>query len=259
MGNMIELISHDSIIEVGLNRPDAFNAFNLEMMTDMAEQMNKIASDEKIRGVVITGRGKAFCAGGDLAWIADYSEDYSASFHRLAAQFHAMILEIRRMKKPVVAAINGAAAGGGFSIALACDFRIMEESAVMKQAYTSSGLCLDGGGSYTLPKLVGLAKALEIAAFDEVINADKALEWGLITQKVAKGEALHTALDILKELVQKSTNAFGVVKNLINDSYNQSFESILENERASLAACGKHKDGVEGISAFLEKRKPKFI
>lgn len=258
MEDLIQVKTEEKIATVTLNRPKAFNAFNLEMITELSNKLNDLASNELVRGVCITGNGKAFCAGGDLAWVTEYSERFGSSFHRLAVQFHAAILEIRRMKKPVIAAINGIAAGGGFSLALACDFRILEKSAVLRQAYTSNGLCIDGGGTYTLPRLVGMAKALEIAAFDQPITAEKALEWGLTTQVVEDGKSVEAAVDLLKQLANGSIHAFGTVKNLLNDSFDQSFESTLEAERNGLSLCGNHADGKEGINAFTEKRKPVF-
>lgn len=258
MEETITVVKEGSIAIVKLNRPKAYNAFNLEMITSLANEVNSIAVDESIRGMMITGEGKVFCAGGDLAWVEEFSSIYGTSFHRLAVQFHAAILEIRRMHKPVVAAINGIAAGGGFSLALACDFRVMDESAVLRQAYTSNGLCIDGGGTYTLPRLVGMAKALEIAAFDEPISAEQALEWGLITKIADSGSAASAALEMLNDLIKGSNHSFGLVKNLLNDSHNQSFETTLELERQGLAKCGNHRDGIEGINAFKEKRKPVF-
>ena len=179
MSELIELVKTDVIAKIALNRPEAYNAFDYELVSQLANQLTTLAGDDNVRGVVITGKGKAFCAGGDLKWALGSPARPGAAFHTLASQFHLAILEIRRMKKPVVAAVNGVAAGGGFSLALACDFRVMEKSAVLRQAYTSNGLCIDGGGTFTLPRLVGYARALEIAAFDEPISADQALSWGL--------------------------------------------------------------------------------
>ena len=139
-----------SILQITLSRPEAYNALNLPMMQMLAESLAASAQDDSIQGVVITGAGKAFCAGGDLKWISQQSDDFGSTLHKLAPQFHIGIAEIRRMRKPVVAAINGVAAGGGFSLALACDFRVMAESAVLRQAYTSSGLSIDGGGTFSL-------------------------------------------------------------------------------------------------------------
>jgi 2-(1,2-epoxy-1,2-dihydrophenyl)acetyl-CoA isomerase len=162
------------------------------------------------------------------------------------------------MKKPVVAAVNGVAAGGGFSLALACDFRVMEKSAILRQAYTSNGLCIDGGGTFTLPRLVGYARALEIAAFDAPISADQALSWGLVTKVVEDGQALVEATAMAQLLSRRALNSFAWTKKLITDSFNTSFEAQLELERAALEACADHPDGREGLTAFSEKRKPNY-
>jgi len=162
------------------------------------------------------------------------------------------------MKKPVVAAINGVAAGGGFSLALACDFRVMDESAVLNQAYTSAGLCIDGGGTFTLPRLVGYARALEIAAFDKPIPASRALDWGLVTKVTAGGQALDEGMTMARDLAGRSLNSFAWTKKLITDSFSTSFETQIETERAALEACADHPDGQEGLRAFAEKRKPRF-
>lgn len=258
MSEYIDIKQHDSIVEIALNRPEAYNAFNYEMVSQLATHLTTLAGDNNVRAVVISGRGKAFCAGGDLKWALEYSNRPAAAFHALAAQFHLAILEIRRMHKPVVAAINGVAAGGGFSMVLACDFRIMEESAVLRQAYTSSGLCIDGGGSFTLPRLVGYARAMEIAAFDEPISSARALDWGLVTKVVGDGQASGEALEMAQLMAQRSLNSFAWSKKLITDSFSTSFETQIENERAALEACADHPDGREGLTAFSEKRKPQF-
>jgi len=258
MSELIEVNRHDKCVEIGLNRPETYNAFNLELLVQLTEQLIAAATDCGVKGVVIAGRGKAFCAGGDLKYAVDFPDGAPAGFHRLAAQFHLAIIEIRRMRKPVVAAIHGAAAGGGFSLALACDFRVMEKSARLIQAYTSNGLCIDGGGTFTLPRLVGLARSLEIAAFDKPISADQALDWGMVTQVVDDGQAVDEALSMLQQLSQRSIQSFGWTKKLLTDSFSTSFESQIEMERAGLCDCAGHPDGQEGLNAFVEKRKPVF-
>ena len=258
MNKFIDVKQNGKITEVVLNRPDAYNAFNLEMIMEFARHLTDLASDDSVRGIIIAGSAKAFCAGGDLKWAVGFSEKAGASFHTLAAQLHLAVLEIRRMKKPVVAAINGTAAGAGFSLALACDFRIMEQSAILRQAYTSNGLCIDGGGTFTLPRIVGLARSLEIAAFDNPITSEKALQWGLATKIVDDGAAVGEAIKMLNRLAENSTHSFGWSKRLITDSFNNSFESHLELEREGLSDCANHPDGQEGLKAFIEKRKPVF-
>ena len=258
MSELIEIKQHDAIAEVALNRPEAYNAFNYEMVAQLANHLTTLASDNNVRAVVITGNGKAFCAGGDLKWALEYSNRPAGAFHTLAGRFHLAILEIRRMQKPVVAAINGVAAGGGFSLALACDFRVIEKSAALRQAYTSSGLCIDGGGTFTLPRLVGYARALEIAAFDDPISSTRALDWGLVTKVVEDGLALGEACGMAQQIARGSLNSFAWSKKLITDSFNTSFETQIENERAALEACADHPDGLEGLKAFSEKRKPNY-
>ena len=150
------------------------------------------------------------------------------------------------------------AAGGGFSLALACDFRVMEKSAVLRQAYTSNGLSIDGGGTFTLPRLVGLTRALEICAFDKPISSEKALKWGLVTKVAEDGRGLEEATAMAEELAQMSMQSFRYSKQLITDSFSNTFESHLELERAALRRCAAHPDGQEGMQAFMEKRKPEF-
>ena len=258
MSESITVTSNNGISVVTLNRPEAFNALDLEMGETMARHLVALGSDRRARGIVISGSGKAFCAGGDLKWALSRDAGVGAAFHELAGHFHLAITEIRRMPKPVIAAVNGVAAGGGFSLALACDFRVMAKSAVLRQAYTSSGLCLDGGGTFNLPRLVGLARALEIAAFDQPIPAEQALAWGLATKVVDDGTALAAAIKMAEELAQKSLNAFGAAKELLTDSFDTSLETQIERERKALAACAEHPEGQEGLKAFSEKRKPRY-
>jgi 2-(1,2-epoxy-1,2-dihydrophenyl)acetyl-CoA isomerase len=220
--------------------------------------LSAAAKDPMAQGVIITGNGKAFCSGGDLKWISTQKEQPGPVLYRLAPEFHRSIVEIRRMAKPVVAAINGIAAGGGFSLALACDFRVMSESAVMRQAYTSSGLSIDGGGSFALPRLVGLARSLEIMAFDQPISPARALEWGLVTQVVPDGQAVTAAIDMLQKLTSGSLHSFAWSKRLMLDSFDHDLETQLELERQGISECAAHPDGQEGLKAFVEKRKPSF-
>jgi len=246
------------IATVLLNRPEIFNAFDLDMISLFASRLTALAVDDSVRGVVISGAGRAFCAGGDLRWAQSFPQGPAAAFHALASRFHQAVLEIRRMNKPVVAAVNGTAAGGGFSLALACDFRVMERSAVLRQAYTSNGLCIDGGGTFTLPRLVGLARALEIVAFDRPISSEQALAWGLTTRVVEGGRSMEEALQMAREVANVSLNSFGWSKQLLTDSCNTAFEAQIERERAGLCSCAAHPDGKEGLQAFVEKRKPVF-
>jgi 2-(1,2-epoxy-1,2-dihydrophenyl)acetyl-CoA isomerase len=258
MAESIKLKKDGEVTEVLLNRPEAFNAFDLDMIESLENCLIHLAADDSVSALVISGEGKTFCAGGDLKWALNFPGGAAAAFHELAARYHQAIMEIRRMRKPVIAAINGIAAGGGFSMALACDFRVMVQSAVLRQAYTSNGLCIDGGGTFTLPRLVGLARALEIVAFDRPISSEQALNWGLVTKVVEDGHALEEALKMAHELANISLHSFGWCKTLLTDSFNTAFETHIERERTGLSDCAAHPDGQEGLKAFTEKRKPVF-
>jgi 2-(1,2-epoxy-1,2-dihydrophenyl)acetyl-CoA isomerase len=258
MSGTIEINVDEGIALVELDRPQAYNAFDFDVICLLRDELTVLARDVSVRAVVMTGRGKAFCAGGDLKWVLGQGGRAGDAFHGLAQAYHAAITEIRRMAKPVIAAINGIAAGGGFSMALACDFRVMDQSAVLRQGYTSNGLSIDGGGTFSLPRLVGLARALEIAAFDPAIPADKALDWGLVTRVVEDGTCVAEATAMARDLAGRSLSSFAASKRLLTDSYGKSFEQVLEDERRYLAVCADSPDGVEALAAFVEKRKAVF-
>ncbi len=248
----------ENIATVLLNRPHAFNAFDLALTECFAEHLIGLATDRNIRAVVISGEGGAFCAGGDLKYVHSFPRGPSSALHELAGRFHQAVLEIRRMPKPVIAAINGAAAGGGFSLALACDFRIMAKSTYLRQAYTSRGLSIDGGGSFMLPRLVGLGRALEIMAFDRPISSEQALALGLVTKVVKDEDLMEEATEMARELASGSSASFGWSKSLLTDSFGSSFETQIERERMGICACAETPEGAEGLRSFAEKRKPVF-
>lgn len=258
MNDSVLIQKHESILQLTLNRPEAYNALNLDMMERLAETLSSAARDSSIKGILLTGNGKAFCAGGDLKWISQQTEEAGSVLYRLAPQFHLSIVEIRRMAKPVIAAINGIAAGGGFSLALACDFRVMAQSATLRQAYTSSGLSIDGGGSFALPRLVGLARAMEIMAFDQPISSAQALEWGLVTKVAPDDEVISATLTLLTDLTRTALHSFAWSKKLMTNSFNNTLETQLELERQGISDCAAHPNGREGMRAFVEKRKPSF-
>ena len=258
MPESMELTRDGQIAVLFLNRPHVLNAFDLDMLKEFLARMMSFATDDAVRGVVLSGRGRAFCAGADLKMALGAPHGLPAVFHEGAGRLHQVILEIRRIKKPVIAAINGIAAGAGFSMALACDFRVMARSAAMQLGYPSSGLCIDGGGTFNLPRIVGLARAIEIAAFDRPIFAEEAQTLGLVTRVVEDGQALGEAVSMARELAERSLNSFGWSKQLLTDSFNTSFETHIEHEREGIRSSVVSRDGQEGIRAFVEKRKPVF-
>jgi 2-(1,2-epoxy-1,2-dihydrophenyl)acetyl-CoA isomerase len=259
MESRIRLTEENGLACITLNRPEAYNALDGALLKGLAERMIALGLDEAVRGVVITGEGKAFCSGGDLKAIKSFPQGMAQGVYELATFFHQAVQEIHRMNKPVIAAVNGVAAGGGFSLALACDFRVMARSAILRQAYTSSGLSLDGGASFILPRLVGLARAMEIVAFDRPISSDQALAWGLVTDVVDDSQVVGAAKETALRLAKGSLHAFGVCKALLIDSFHTSLETQLDRERLGISHCLAHRDGREGVNAFMEKRSPVFI
>jgi len=258
MGASVLLKQDGAIATLTLNRPEAFNAIGLELAQELTAHVQSVAADKGVRAIIITGAGRAFCAGGDLKWTLAYPQGPGAALRKLAGEVHLAITNIRRIPKPVIAAINGVAAGGGFSLALACDFRVMSSEASLRQAYTSAGLCLDAGGSFMLPRLIGLARAIEIAALDEPISADRALAWNLVNQVVERSHVEAAAVNLARQLNQRSLNSFAWSKRLLNDSFETALETQMEREREGIATCAEHPDGREGLQAFQDKRKPRF-
>lgn len=258
MAEAVRVEREAGIARVVLHRPDVLNALDLDVAQGLVDALGGVALADEIRVVVVTGEGRGFCAGGDLGWALRQPEGPAAAIHRLAGTFHRAITEIRRMGKPVVAAINGVAAGAGFSLALACDFRVMARNAVLRQAYSSAGLCMDGGGTFTLPRLAGAARAFEIATLDPAIGAEQALEWGLVNRLAGEGEALAAALELARDLLARSTSSFARTKALLDRAFETSLEEQLEREREAIVACAASADGQEGIRAFTEKRRPAF-
>ena len=254
----VELSKIDRIAQLTLNRPETLNALDLPTARELSGMLLALSTDPAIHGVIITGAGKAFSAGGDIKRALAHPHGPAAAFHELATHVHLCVTEIRRMRKPVIAAINGVAAGGGFSLALACDFRIMAATARLKQGFTSNALCIDAGGTFILPRLVGLARALEIATFDEPIAANQALAWGLVTKVVSSEQLLEAAIQMARTIGEKSLHTFGWTKTLLTDAFDTPWEAQLEQERRGLVNCVAHADGLEGMRAFLEKRRPKY-
>jgi 2-(1,2-epoxy-1,2-dihydrophenyl)acetyl-CoA isomerase len=226
----------------------------LDMMKMLGVALSSADTDNAINGVLLTWKGKAFCAGGDLKWISQQKEEAGSVLYRLAPQFHLSIVEIRRMEKPVLAAINGIAAGGGFSLALACDFRVIAQSATLRQAYTSSGLSIDGGGSFALPRLVGLARAMEIMAFDQPISSARALEWGLATKVVPDDEVISAALTVLNDLAKNALHSFAWSKKLMTNSFNNTLETQLDGKTGHQRLCrsSERTGGHQGVRRETE-------
>ncbi|MCB0195766.1 MAG: enoyl-CoA hydratase/isomerase family protein [Anaerolineae bacterium] len=250
---------HESIATITINRENVYNAIDLPTAEALRQRLMDIEHDSTVRAVVITGTGAAFCSGSDLHFAQEVNPDAPGySFLALTDVLHDSISRIRKMSKPVIAAINGPAAGAGFFLALACDLRIMAKSAYLKQSNTSNGLSIPAGGTFTLPRLIGMAKALEIALLDEPIPAEQALRLGLVTKLSSDTQLFDEAQQLARRVAQMPINTLGRVKRLMNKSYYATLDEQLESERLEIAASANEAEGREGIAAFLEKRQPDY-
>lgn len=244
---------------ITLHRPAVLNAIDMEMATLLKTSLQKASADQRVRTVILTGAGRGFCAGGDLHFaVAANPEQPGDSFLALTQVLHAAIVELRNMGKPVIAAINGPAAGAGFFLALACDLRVMAEGAYLKQSNTSYGLAIPAGGAFLLPRLVGLGRALEIAMIDEPITAARAVELGLVTKVVPDARVLAAAQQVAEQAGRRAGDALARTKQLMNSAFYHTLEEHLHLARQAIAASANSPEGREGVAAFLEKRQPNF-
>ena len=256
--NLLDFKIDGAIATITLNRPDAANAFNLELATELNHAANVCQYNPNIRAVVLTGKGKLFSAGGDLSVMSEAGDQVDAALKQLTDQLHSAFSTLMRMRAPLIVAVNGPAAGIGLSLALIGDITIASEKASFTLAYTAAGLSPDGGSTYLLPRVVGIKRAKEMMITNRRLTAAEALEWGMINQVVAPEVLLDETLTLAKSIAQGATNAFGSVKSLVLSSFCESFESQMVLEVEAISRNAMSKDGQEGIQAFLNKRQPEF-
>lgn len=254
----IILEQYEGIAKITLNRPEAANGINLPLARELLLAAIHCDEDPGVRAVLITGSGKMFCAGGDLKSFATYGDAISAKLKELTTHLHAAISCFARMNAPVIVAVNGTAAGAGFSLAVAGDLVLAAQSAKFTMAYTAAGLSPDGSSSYYLPRLIGLRKTQELMLTNRRLSAQEAMEWGAINRVVPDEDLQQVAADLAVQIASGPTLANGVVKKLLHSSFNNGLESQMEMEARFIAAMAKQLDGQEGIKAFMEKRKPEF-
>jgi 2-(1,2-epoxy-1,2-dihydrophenyl)acetyl-CoA isomerase len=248
----------EGVARVTLNRPESFNAMNMEMCRELAALALDCQEREDVRAVLITGAGKAFCAGGDLASFQAQGDGLTRHVTEMATVLHVAISRLARMEAPVVAAVNGVAAGAGFSLVTACDLVLAAESARFTMAYTRAGLSPDGSGTYFLPRIVGLRRAMEMALTNPVLSASEAQAWGIVNRVLPDDACLDEAGRLARSLAAGPTRAYGAVKKLLATSFDDSLEGQLERETHYIAEMTRTADAREGIAAFLEKRRPTF-
>ncbi len=253
----IEVDTRGAVAVVTLNRPDNSNTLNLQMAMDLLAAAMTCGRNSAVRAVVLTGAGKNFSFGGDLRGMMAKGKSADAYLHELTTYLHAAISHFVRMDAPVIAAVNGTAAGAGVGLVAMADLAICAASAKFNLAYTSVGLTPDAGTSFLLPRIVGAKRAMELILLNRSITAQQALSWGLVNEVVPDGEVMPAALRMGEQLASGATRAFGQAKRLLANSLG-ALESQMVLESQTIADQAGSAEGLEGITAFLEKRKPDF-
>lgn len=253
----IQLTIKNKVAVITLNRPEVFNSFNREMALALQETLDACEQNDEVRAIVLTGNGKAFCAGQDLKEVT--SPELNPGFKKILEEhYNPIILKIRNLKKPIVGAVNGVAAGAGANIALACDIVVANQHASFIQAFSLIGLIPDSAGTYFLPRLIGFQKASALAMLGDKISAEEAERLGMIYKYVAPESFDETIQKLALKLANMPTKALGMIKELLNSSMTNTLEEQLAMESKYQIEAAQSDDYAEGVAAFIEKRKPNF-
>ncbi len=255
--NLIEVKIENNVAWISLNRPEVFNSFNREMALQLQKALDDCATNSNVRALIITGTGKAFCAGQDLKEVTD--PELNPGFRKILEEhYNPIIQKIRTIEKPIIAAVNGVAAGAGANIALACDIVVATEQASFIQAFSKIGLVPDSAGTFFLPRLIGFQKASALMMLGDKVSAPEALTIGMI-YKIFPIALFEEEVKILAEnLAQMPTKAIGLTKRLLNQSMGNNLEQQLKLESDLQIEASSSYDYNEGVTAFVEKRKPEF-
>ncbi len=246
----------DGVVTITFNRPEVRNAFNDVMADEVQAALKTAEREETVRCIVITGAGQGFCAGQDLAAIRERGE---VSFREhLQKTYHPIVAKLRSIEKPIIAAINGAAAGAGWGMALACDIRYAADTAKFRLAFSGIGLAPDSGASFFLPRMIGLGRALELAYTNDLLDANGALSLGLVNKVFPADQLMPAAMELARKLAQAPTRALGLTKRAMNYALHVDLNAALDYEAFLQDIAGRTNDHQEGVQAFLEKRAPKF-
>lgn len=246
----------DNVGYISLNRQEKFNSFNKEMAFALQDALDKCTQDKEVRCIYLTGEGKAFCAGQDLA---EATDPQGPELEAIVEQHYNQIIKrLRNIEKPIIAAVNGIAAGAGANIALACDIVLATQSASFIQAFSKIGLIPDSAGTFFLPRLVGMQRAAALMMTADKVSAEEAVAMGMIYKSYSDGSFAEESKAMAKNLATMPTKGIGLTKRLLNQSYNNSLEQQLEQEKKVQVEAGSSYDFKEGVAAFLEKRKPVF-
>jgi 2-(1,2-epoxy-1,2-dihydrophenyl)acetyl-CoA isomerase len=247
----------DGVATLTLNRPDAGNVLDMDMGRALLDAALRCEADRGVRAVVLTGAGKNFCFGGDVRGMAGQGDAVGGYLNELTTYIHAAISAFTRMRAPMIAAVNGTAAGGAVGLACTADLAIAGRGSKFTLAYTGIGLAPDCGTSFLLPRVVGRRRALELFMTNRVLTADEALDWGLVNQVVEDTEVLAQAQALAARLAGGPTDSYGAVKRLM-DLSDPGIESQMAAEGRAIAVQSLHANGIEGVRAFVEKRQPKY-
>ncbi len=257
MKESITLQIENKVAHIALNRPEVFNSFNREMAMRLQDTLDACEKNEEVRAIVLTGNGKAFCAGQDLKEVTD--PDKNPGFKKILEEhYNPIITRIRAIKKPIIAAVNGVAAGAGANIALACDVVVADEKVSFIQAFSLIGLVPDSAGTFFLPRLIGFQKASALAMLGDKISAQEAERLGMIYKYVSTEEFDETINKLALKMANMPTKALGMIKELFNNSMTNDLEAQLALESKLQIEAAQSNDYAEGVAAFIEKRKPNF-
>lgn len=257
MSNSIELKIENNVAWILLNRPEVFNSFNREMALSLQNKLDECNNNQAIRAIVLTGSGKAFCAGQDLKEVTD--PELNPGFRKILEEhYNPIIQKIRTIEKPIIAAVNGVAAGAGANIALACDIVVASEHASFIQAFSKIGLVPDSAGTFFLPRLIGFQKASALMMLGDKVSAPEAFSLGMIYKLFPVATFEEEVKTIAENLAQMPTKAIGLTKRLLNQSMTNNLEQQLALESDLQIEASSSNDYKEGVTAFVEKRKPEF-
>ncbi len=258
MEEAVLLTIEKGVARITLNRPHAGNTMDATLAKSLFHAALRVEADASVRVVLLSGAGSGFSAGGDLRSFQELGDGLPAHVRELTTYLHGAVQRLAGLPAPVIAVVHGAAAGGGFSLACGCDLVLAAQSAKFVMAYTKIGLAPDLGGTYYLPRLVGLRRALELALLNPVLTAQQAKDYGIVTEVLPDDDLMAWADALAAELARGPAQSFAITKKLLRASWGASLESQLEAESRAIAECSGTADGREGVAAFLEKRKPKF-
>ena len=245
---------------ITLNRPDKLNAFSDELTFQLQDALKEMEKDKEVRAIILTASGRGFCAGQDLQSrsIAQEMGERPSLGDSIRRRYNPIVIKLRRIEKPIIAAVNGVAAGAGASIAFACDYRIVTDKVNFIQSFTKVGLIPDSGATFILTRLVGLTKAFELMLSADKLSAEEALNLGIINKIVGEDDLMKEAIALAEKLAAGPSKAFGLTKRAVNRAVFDDLEELLEYEASLQEIAGRSDDFAEGVKAFVEKRTPQY-